>query len=48
MRFNLLSDANWESKVDKVLDSLSNFGYRDFLNKGRLRRTFALQQIYSS
>lgn len=33
MRFNLLSDANWESKVDKVLDSLSDFGYRDFFEQ---------------
>lgn len=28
MRFNILSDADWDSKIDKVLDTLSDFGYR--------------------
>lgn len=28
MRFNILSDADWDSKIDKVLDTFSNFGYR--------------------
>ena len=28
MRFNLLSDADWDSKIDKVLDRFSDFGYR--------------------
>jgi hypothetical protein len=30
MRFNLLSDAHWESRVDKVLNELSATGYRQF------------------
>jgi hypothetical protein len=29
MRMNLLCDAHWESKVDKVLSDLSTAGYRD-------------------
>jgi hypothetical protein len=29
MRLNLLSDAHWESRVDKVLDDLSARGYRN-------------------
>ena len=33
MRFNLLSDANWESKVDKVLDSISGFGYHELFQQ---------------
>jgi hypothetical protein len=28
MRFNILSDADWDSKIDKVLDTFSDFGYR--------------------
>ena len=28
MRFNILCDADWDSKVDKVLDDFSDFGYR--------------------
>ena len=28
MRFNILSDTHWESKVDQVLDELSGSGYR--------------------
>ena len=28
MRFNILSDSNAESKLDKVLDDLSDVGYR--------------------
>jgi len=30
MRLNLLSDAHWESKVDRVLNDLSSSGYRDY------------------
>jgi hypothetical protein len=30
MRFNLLSDADWDSKIDKVLSVLSTSGYRRF------------------
>jgi len=33
MRFNLLSDANWESKIAKVLGALSDFGYRRFFEE---------------
>ena len=33
MRFNLLSDADWDSRVDKVLSSLSDLGYRQFFEK---------------
>jgi hypothetical protein len=28
MRFNILSDADWEARIDKVLDELSDLGYR--------------------
>ncbi len=28
MRFNILSDAHWESKIDQVLNELSDFGFR--------------------
>lgn len=28
MRFNLLFDADWESGLNRVLDDLSNLGYR--------------------
>jgi len=33
MRFNLLSDSDWDSKIDKVLDTLSDFGYRRFFEE---------------
>ena len=33
MRFNLLSDADWDSKVDKVLNSFSELGYRRFFDE---------------
>jgi GGDEF domain-containing protein len=33
MRFNLLSDADWDSKIDKVLDTFSDFGYRRFFEE---------------
>lgn len=29
-RFNILADFYWESKIDKVLDTLSETGYRQF------------------
>lgn len=29
-RFNILADFYWETQIDKVLDSLSNTGYRRF------------------
>ena len=30
MRFNLLSDTDWEAKVDRTLDELSDLGYRAY------------------
>lgn len=30
-RFNILADFYWEAKIDEVLDTLSNTGYRSFL-----------------
>lgn len=33
MRLNILCDADWESKVDKVLDTLSDSGYRRFFEE---------------
>ncbi|WP_158825587.1 hypothetical protein [Mucilaginibacter lacusdianchii] len=33
MRFNLLSDANWESKISQVLSTLSDFEYRRFFEE---------------
>lgn len=29
-RFNILADFYWEAQVDKVLDALSNLGYRNY------------------
>lgn len=28
MRFNILADSHWESNLDKVLNELSDFGFR--------------------
>lgn len=33
MRLNILSDANWESRVDRVLDALSDFNYRSYFQE---------------
>jgi len=33
MRFNLLSDADWDSRIGKVLDALSETGYRKFFEE---------------
>ncbi|SDG87524.1 hypothetical protein ACQ86K_29480 [Mucilaginibacter sp. P19] len=33
MKFSLLSDTNWETRVDKVLHTLSDFGYTEFFEK---------------
>lgn len=35
MRLNILCDADWEAKVDKVLDAFSNSGYRRFFEERR-------------
>ncbi|MFD2903779.1 hypothetical protein [Sphingobacterium anhuiense] len=32
-RFNILADFYWESKIDKVLDTLSETGYRRFFSE---------------
>ena len=33
MRFNILGDFDWEARVDQVLDSLSNSGYRSYFEQ---------------
>jgi len=33
MRFNILCDADWESRVDQVLNGLSDFGYRQYFEE---------------
>ena len=33
MRVNILCDADWEAKIDKVLDYFSNLGYRRFFEE---------------
>ena len=33
MRINILCDADWEAKIDKVLDNFSNLGYRRFFEE---------------
>jgi hypothetical protein len=33
MRFNILSDIDWESRVDKTLDVLTKLGYRDYFDQ---------------
>jgi hypothetical protein len=33
MRFNILSDADWEARVDFVLDHFSGLGYRSFFEE---------------
>lgn len=33
MRFNILSDTDWDSKVDKVLDTLTDFEYRRYFEE---------------
>lgn len=33
MRLNILSDANWESRVDLVLNALSDFNYRSYFQE---------------
>ena len=33
MRLNILSDANSESRVDRVLDALSDFNYRSYFQE---------------
>lgn len=33
MKFNLLADTNWESRVDKALDNISDLEYRRFFEK---------------
>ena len=33
MRFNILCDADWESRVDQVLNELSDFGYRQYFEE---------------
>lgn len=30
MRFNILSDIDWESRVDQILDALTRLGYFEF------------------
>ncbi len=32
-RFNILADFDWETKIDKVLDTLANTGYRRFFSE---------------
>lgn len=32
-RFNIIADFYWESQIDKVLDTLSNTGYRSFFKE---------------
>lgn len=33
MRFNLLLDHEWDSKVDQVLHALDDLGYRDYFSQ---------------
>lgn len=33
MRINILCDADWEAKIDKILGDLSNLGYRQFFKE---------------
>lgn len=32
-RFNILADFYWEAQIDKVLDALSNVGYRKYFSE---------------
>jgi hypothetical protein len=33
MRFNMLADSDWESGLDKVLNDISDLGYRAYFSK---------------
>ena len=33
MRFNVLTDSDWESRVDQVLNEMSDLGYRRYFEE---------------